>query len=229
MNFLVIVVICVIFTIILKYIFSYDIKKIKSLQKNEELDEISKKYPDNIALCKKYLKMLNNENVEIEENKDSESSFYIAVSNKISIGNISKSYSRIQTIAHECLHSIQDRKILLFNFIFSNIYLIYYFIILGLNIFGVIHNQEIYLTILVVLGLVYYMVRMYLENDAMIKSRYLAKEYLEKEKISSSNEIEQLVKGFDEINDIGIKFVNYSFMVGLFIQISIFSIISFIR
>ncbi len=229
MNFLIITIICVIFIIILKYIFSYNIKKIKALQKNEELDEISKKYPNNIEICKKYLDMLNNKNVKIEENKESDSSFYIAISNKISIGNISKSYSRIQTIAHECLHSIQDRKILIFNFIFSNIYLLYYFIILGLNIFGVIYNQEIYLTILIVLGLIYYMVRMYLENDAMIKSRYLAKEYLEKEKISSNNEIEQLVKGFDEINDIGIKFVNYNFLLGILIQISIYSIISFIR
>ena len=33
--------------------------------------------------------------------------------------------------------------------------------------------------------MVYYMVRAFLENDAMIKARYLAKEYMEKKKIKA--------------------------------------------
>ena len=57
--------------------------------------------------------MVNNENVKVEEDKDSEASLYIAITNKISIANIQKTYTRIQTLAHECLHSIQDRKLLL--------------------------------------------------------------------------------------------------------------------
>ena len=36
-----------------------------------------------------------------------------------SIANINKTCTRIQTIAHECVHSIQNRKLLMFNFIFS--------------------------------------------------------------------------------------------------------------
>ena len=229
MGFMIIASISVVLIIILKYIFDYDLKKVKLLEKNEELDEISKKYPDNITICKKYLKMLDNENVEIEENKESETSLYIVITNKISIGNISKSYSRIQTIAHECLHSVQSKKIQLFNFIFSNIYLIYYLTIMILAVIGVLPHKEIFLTILIIFALIYYMVRIYLENDAMINAKYLAKEYLEKEQISSKEEIEKLVKGFDEITKIGVKFINYNFLLGILIQITIFSIISYIR
>ena len=37
----------------------------------------------------------------------------------------------------------------------------------------------LFLAIFLVLGLVYYSIRTYLENDAMIKARFLAKEYME--------------------------------------------------
>ena len=54
-----------------------------------------------------------------------------------------------------------------------------------------------------------YMVRAFLENDAMIKARYLAKDYLEKKEISDRAEIKKLLDGFDMINKIGIKAINY--------------------
>ena len=49
-------------------------------------------------------------------------------------------YARIQTIAHECLHSCQDRTLLMFNFIFSNINMIYFFVISILTLFKIINN-----------------------------------------------------------------------------------------
>ena len=51
--------------------------------------------------------------MKVEENGDNEASLYIAVTNKILIANISNTYTRIQTIAHECLHSIQNKKIIM--------------------------------------------------------------------------------------------------------------------
>ena len=138
MEFAIILFISIIFLILFWFLLGTSAKKIKVLATNEELEKIAQKYPDNITICKKYLKILNNEKVEIEENKDSESSLYIAVTNKISIGNVSKTYTRIQTIAHECLHSVQDRRILLFNFMFSNIYLLYYLIICILAILNLL-------------------------------------------------------------------------------------------
>ena len=58
-----------------------------------------------------------------------------------------------------------------------------------------------FLSILIILGLVYYVVRMYLENDAMIKARYLAKEYLDESEYTTKEENEKLVSEFDKINN----------------------------
>jgi len=107
--------------ILFKFIFKINIKKIKEKQENKELENITDKFPNNIEIAKEMLKMLDNKNVKIEEAKDTGTSLYIAVTNKISIADMKNNYARIQTIAHECIHSCQDRRLLLFNFIFSNI------------------------------------------------------------------------------------------------------------
>lgn len=230
MKLIIIAIIVVVLTIILGYIFEYNMKKIKRLaDEDKDLDEISKKYPSNIELCKKYLKKLNNESVKIEEDTELKSSLYIAISNKILIANIAKSYTRIQTIAHECLHSAQNRKILIFNFVFSNMYLLYFAAICILAVFKVLPDKLMFLNIYLLLSITYYAVRVYLENDAMIKARYLAKEYLEEEEISDSNEIDRLVKGFDKINNIGIKATNYKFFLNIMIKLLIFVIICIVR
>lgn len=222
MEFTIIVIIEIVLIIVLKIVFDYSLKKIKEISKDIELDKISKKYPDNIEICKEYLKMLKNENVKIEKNDNTKSCVYIAVTNKIVITSISNSYSRIQTIAHECLHSIQNRKLLVFNFIFSNIYLIYFWTSSILTIIGMLKLKTLFLSILLLLSMIYILTRNYLENDAMIKAKYLAKEYLEKEKISDKLEIEKLVNKFEEINNIGIKSVNFSIFLSSMWKIIIF-------
>ena len=179
MEFLIVAIIIVISIIILKYIFNYNKKELEHIADDKELDELARKYPDNIEIAKDYLKMLKNETVTVEENKEAESSLYIAVTNKISIANVRNSYTRIQTIAHECLHSIQDRKLLMFNFIFSNIYLLYFIIICILAILKWLPYKMLFLAILLIAGMIYNLVRIFLENDAMIKARYFAKEYME--------------------------------------------------
>lgn len=229
MEFIIITIISVILVVVLKFIFDYNMKVLKTIGDDQELDKLASKYPSNIDICKTYLKKLNNETVEIEENKDSEASLYIAITNKISIANIKKTYTRIQTIAHECLHSIQDRKLLLFNFIFSNIYLLYFAAICILAIFKILPYKMMFLSVLFLFSLVYYMVRMYLENDAMIKARYLAKEYMEEKNISTKEEIKKLVDGFDKINNIGIKCINYNMFLNIIIKILIFCVICIIR
>ena len=228
MEFIIIGIIILISIILLKYIFDYNLKELKHIGDDEELDNLAKEYPTNIEMCKEYLKKLNNEKVKIEENEGAEASLYIAVTDKILIANIQKSYTRIQTIAHECLHSIQNRKLLMFNFIFSNIYLFYFIIICALVIFKILPYKMMFLAILFVLSMIYYMVRTYLENDAMIKARYLAKEYMEEKKISSKEEIEKLVAGFDKINSAGIKCINYRFFMEIMIKAVIFAILCFI-
>lgn len=229
LEFIIVIVITIIMSVILGYIFGYNKKIIKHIADDKELDELAKKYPSNVEICKTYLKKLKNETVKIEENENSEASLYIAITNKILIANISNTYTRIQTIAHECLHSIQNRKILLFNFIFSNVYLLYFILICLLAIFEVLPFKMMYLGILLIFSMIYYMVRIYLENDAMIKARYLAKEYMEEEKISTPEEIDKIVAGFDKINEVGIKCINYSFFLNIMIKVLIFAVICILR
>lgn len=225
MEFIIILVVLTLIYIFLKIVFCVKIKKLKQFEKDEYLDKVVSKYPENTQICEEILKKVNNNTVKIEEDPNANTTLYLVMSNKIFIANLNKSYTRIQTIAHECLHSIQDKKILWSNFIFSNIYLIYFIIIAILGILKILPYKMLFLAIFLVLGLVYYSIRTYLENDAMIKARFLAKEYMEEKGISSKNEIESLVKKYDELNDIGIKFINFKFFEGIIIKAVILSFI----
>lgn len=225
MELIILLIIMIIIYLISRYIFDVNIKKIKQIGEDKELDKLTQKYPENIEICKWYLKKLKNENVKIEEDKNSNTTLYLVTSNKIFIANLKESYTRIQTIAHECLHSIQSKKLLWFNFIFSNIYLIYFFVICILAIFKILPYGTMFLSILIVLGLTYYAIRTYLENDAMIKAKYLAKEYMQELHISSNEEIEKIINKYDELNDIGIKFTNFQFLSKVLIKTAIFAII----
>ncbi len=229
MEYFIIILFLIVILVVLKYVFGYNKKQVEKIAENKALDEVAKKYPENIDICKEYLKMLKNENVQIEEDNNATNSLYIAISNKIIIANIKNSYTRIQTIAHECLHSIQNRKVLLFNFIYSNIYMLYFIIISILAICKILPHKMVFLSILIIGGLLYYFVRSYLEDDAMIKARFLAKEYMEKQKISTQEEIDRMISAFDQLNDIGIRSVNYLLLLNIVIEILIFCIICIIR
>lgn len=221
MEFIILLIMVVIIYFILIFIFDFNIKKIKSIGENKQLDKLVEKYPENINICKDYLKKLNNENVKIEEDKNSNATLYLVMSNKIFIANLKGSYTRIQTIAHECLHSIQSKKMLWFNFIFSNIYIIYFFIICILGVLKLVPNKMMFLNILIILGLIFYAVRTYLENDAMIKAKFLAKEYMEDKKISDDEEIKLIIKKYDELNNIGIKCTNFQLLNNVLLKIAI--------
>ena len=171
MEFIVLLIIVIVVYLILRFIFDFNVKKIKELGEDKELDKLTQKYPENVEICKWYLKKLKNKNVKIEEDKNSNATLYLVMSNKIFIANLKESYTRIQTIAHECLHSIQSKKLLWFNFIFSNVYLVYFGVICILALLKILPMKMTFLSIFIVFSLVYYAVRTYLENDAMIKAR----------------------------------------------------------
>ena len=154
---------------------------------NKKLDQITSRFPENKEICEEVLKKLNNTKVKIkveDESGDENSkekrkdSLYVVFSDTIFIGNIKDSYSRIQTICHECLHSVQPRRLLLFNFIYSNICICYYWLSVILTIVGIFKDIKLQIIILSILGFLYYVIRAYLENDAMTKARFLAKEYM---------------------------------------------------
>lgn len=229
MEFAIIIVFLIFILILLGIVYKFSMKEVKKMAENKELDDIIKKMPANVEICKAILKKLNNETVTIEEDEKANNCLYIAMANKIIIGNLRQSYTRVQTIAHECLHSIQDRRILKFNFVYSNFYLILFAIISILALLKVLPYKMMFLSFLIIASYVYYFVRSYLENDAMTKARFLAKEYMEQSKILEKKEIDKVVAEYDKLNNFGIKFTNYDLMFRTVVKIIIFAVICIIR
>lgn len=228
MEYMIIILASIAFLAILAFVLELNIKKLKAIGENKELDELTNSFPENIDICKSILKMLENENVKVTEEKESKTSLYVIVNNSITIANIRNSYTRIQTIAHECIHSIQSKSMLWFNFIYTNIYMLYFLIISVLTVFKVINNPNIFLTILIIMGMIQYFIRSSLETEAMIKARYVAKDYLEQNDICSNVDIERIVKQYDRLNNTGIKFVNFDILARNFVKVIIYCVICII-
>ena len=199
---LIIIIIAIIASVVMSLIMRTKTEELKNIALDEKLNSISKKFPSNTEICKTILKQLGNESTKVEEDLKSEATIYVAIQDKISVGNTHESFTRIQTMAHECLHSVQDKKLLMFNFIYSNIYLI--------------------------LSFIYYVIKIFLENDAMIKAQYLAKEYMEKQECATEKDIEKIYDGFKQLNKGLIKSTNYNLFVGIMIKLVIFNALALI-
>lgn len=212
----------------LRIILNIDVVTIKKLAQNEKLNKITDAFPENIEICKKICAMIGNKKVKIEEDKNSKTSLYLIVTNKISIANLKGNYTRIQTIAHECIHSMQDKRILWANFIFSNIFLIYFILSIILTALGIFKDIMLQVSILSLMGLVYYFIRSYLETDAIIKARYLAREYMKYEKILKPQEMQEILGNYDVLNKIGVKAVNYKLIVSVLLKVLIYTLLSYI-
>lgn len=228
MIYLLIVLICILFILLLYYLIQVKLNDIKQIGENKELDEIVKTFPNNKEIVTKILSMLGNNKTKMKESEEKDSAtIYMVLSDTIHIGGIQNTYTRVQTIAHECLHSIQSKNLLWFHFVFSNIYLIYFLLICVLTIFKVIPNPILQIIILTIFGFIFYVIRSYLETDAMIKAKYLAKEYMEEEKVKKET-IERLVKEYEKLNNKAIILTNYTLFRGCFIKIILYSILCFL-
>lgn len=228
MEYIVIILISIIFLLILAFIIGINFKKVKEIAENKELDEITKKFPSNLEICNKILEKLNNTQVNVKEDEDSKTSLYIVVGNTITIANIKDSFTRVQTIAHECIHSVQSKKMLWFNFIYTNLYILYFLAVSALTIFKIIINPMLYLCILIILGMIHYFIRSMLETEAMTKARYVAKEYMIENNICSKEQCEKIVDQYDSLNDVGIKLVNYDILARNIVKVVIYCIICLI-
>ena len=230
MEGIILSLIFIIIIILLKFMLNIkikDIKEIKELGYDKNLNEITNKLPDNITVAKKVLNMLENTHTTVEQNEDSKNktSLYIVITDKISIANIKNTFTRIQTISHECIHSIQNKSILLTNFIYTNLYNIFFLVLIILKLFNIIENPIIWAFALTLAGIIYYVIRAYLENDAMLRGRYLAEKYILNENILNKEEITSILNGYDKINSIGIKLYNYRLLIEVFIRNIILSIL----
>lgn len=223
-----VIIVSFVLLIILGIIFELNVKKIKEIGENKELDNLTKAFPDNIEICNKILDKLGNKNVKIKEDKESKTSLYVVINNTITIANIKDSFTRIQTIAHECIHSTQSKKMLWFNFIFTNIYILYFLIIVILALLKVNVDEMLLLAILILMGSVQYCIRSMLETDAMIKARFVAKEYLEEEQICSKEQINIIVNEYDKLNNMGIKLVNFDIIARNIVKVIIYSLLCLI-
>ena len=222
-------------SILLVYIaFEINIKNIKTSINNKKIKELVDKFPENEEICRSILKMIKNENVKIKQNENDKdkTSVYVVLTDTIFIANIKDIHTRIQTIAHECIHSIQSRKMLLFNFFYTNIYNLYFFVAIILTIFRIYKNYYIQIIILLLMGIVFFVVRSYLENDAMIKAKYLANEYMIKynkeNNICTENQINEITQEYDNLNKKGIPTYNFILFLKILSKIIIYLITTII-
>lgn len=212
----------------LKNILKLDFKEAKKLDENKELEKLTDRFPENIQIAQEMLEMLNNKNVKIEEMKNTSTSLYIAVTNKIQIADMKNNYARIQTIAHECIHSVQDRRLLIFNFIFSNFIMLYWIIITILTITNKIQNIEPQMFIMLLFITIKIVVRGYLETDAMTKSTFLAEKYIKQKNILKEEQIENLLTEYKKINKIGIPYTIVHILTSSLLWLLLYAILNII-
>lgn len=228
MEYIVISVVLVIVAVITKFALNIkirDIKKLKELAFNKEKNAILDKFPDSENIAKAILENLKNNHTKVKksENPKDTTSVYVVFTDSIIIANIKNTFTYVQTIAHECIHSIQDKKVLWFNFIYTNLYNLFFVVLVVLKLFNVI-NGTVWIIALILAGIVYYVVRAYLENDAMIRARYVSKEYMEKSSFLTKSKIEEIIDDYDTINAIGIKLYLYRLLLEVLVRTFIFSI-----
>ena len=226
----VIIICCAITLILLKIFLNIKFKDIKKLNNRNlaELENLANYFKSDEEICKNILSKLKNKSAKIKIDLEYNSSLYTIFNNTITIGKFKQNHMKIQTIAHECVHSCQNKITLWSNFIITNVFLLYFWIILILEILNNIHYETIHTMVLIFLSIIQYIIRFSLENEAMIKARFIAKEYIEENKILNEEEKDKLLSEYDEVNSIGIPFMNYNLISKNIIKIMLFAFISLI-
>lgn len=225
MELLIILIIIIITQITLKIVLKTNKKEIMKIAENERLNDRTQELPDNVVICKEILKKLNNEKVKVEE-EEKTNCFYFIATDKIILNKDKKFFTRIQTIAHECVHSIQNKNVLWFNYIFTNLLNLFWLVITILTVVGVIKNYILFVSIMLILEMVFYVIRSYLEIEAMTKAKYIAKEYLEEHNVKETKEI---TEEYEKINNIGIKYTCYKLISSKLYLIILYIIICLIK
>ena len=82
--------------------------------------------------------------------------------------------------------------------------------------------------VLIMLAIIKFIIRAYLENDAMIRAKYVSKEYLDSKEIFTEKEKEELINKYEQVNKLGIPFYNFYFFSNEILKIIVYCIISLI-
>lgn len=221
---------CVITLILLKIFLNISFKKMKNLDVNssEGVKKIADKFPPDEEIAKDILKKLNNETVKVKIEPEYNSCLYTIFNDTITIGKFQQNYMKFQTIAHECIHSCQSKRVLWSNFIFTNIYLLYFIIVLILTFLNKLPYTNVHIIIFIFASIIQYVIRFALENEAMIKAKYIAKEYIEEKKLLTKEEKEELLAEYDRVNEIGIPFMNYYLISMNIVKVLIYAFVCLI-
>lgn len=212
--------------IILYILMGTKLKNIKDLRNKPEYDDIANKLPHNLEIGKEILKYFNNDHTQIQQEEGTQT-LYVATSDKIFVASEEKNYTRIQTMAHECIHSMQPRTLLLFHFIFSNIYLIANFIIIVLTVFGILPPSMEILNILLIMAILNFTIKIYLELDAMTKAPFITEKILKKYTQITENEKQELLHSYENVNNMAIPYAVINLLFSICMPIIIYIIVAF--
>lgn len=151
---------------------------------NSEISTAVANLGNNETLARSILKYLGNTHTKVQKNKDENAkvSFYTCISDTItiSINKDSKELSRFVHVAHECVHSIQNKALLLFHFLISNIQILYFLAIF--IYFFYTDQQEIKFSLLLIQVFIFFItffIKVVLESDASYRALSVASSYIE--------------------------------------------------
>lgn len=156
------------------------------------MKDILQRKPEKI--CKDILKMLDNENVNVEIDYNSKSSLYVFLNNTMYISSKTdnkksideQNKSKILVIAHECAHANQAKYLQILNFVLANLEIILFAIVLISSIF--LGKNSVLLNSYIIVSFLSIIIRWYLEMNATINSvkitaRYMIKNNVQKESV----------------------------------------------
>lgn len=144
------------------------------------LNDIILKLPQNKEVAEDILKYLNNHNTKCVLDKDIKNSYYVYLNDTMYISDNNKTKNdgtRICLVAHECWHSVQSKLLQKLNFIFSNIELVLFVIIVIISFYT---NRLLPVYIYSIINIISLAFRFVLEQGAIKNSLILSKEYLSK-------------------------------------------------
>lgn len=150
---------------------------------DEKISPLVQKLGDNEVITNIVLQHLNNYTTKVEKNKEKNEkiSYYNVNNDKIVIKDTTdlKDCSRLIQICHECVHSIQDKKLLKLHFIFSNINILYF---VGTFLYFFYNSSEnLRMTLLLIqifIFLITFMLKIITESDATYRAPIVAYDFL---------------------------------------------------
>lgn len=150
---------------------------------DDNVSPVVEKLGDNETITNIVLQRVNNYTTKVEKNKDKNQkiSFYNVNNDKIVIKETTdlKDCSRFIQSCHECVHSIQDKRILKLHFIFSNINILYF---LGTFLYFFYDKSEsvrlALLLIQIFIFIITFVLKVITESDATYRATIVASDVL---------------------------------------------------